>query len=86
MKSKAMEPRKKISERYGSVNAVTPSLIEFPKEISKKRILSRAWTWFNGNGAFRIPVFADALKASWKSERSLIKAGGAIYYPNIMSF
>jgi hypothetical protein len=59
-------------------------LIEFPKSIDRQRVLSRAWTWFNGNGTNRIPIFANALKESWKHEKEMIKAGGAIYYPYIM--
>ena len=59
-------------------------LIEFPKSIDRQRVLSRAWTWFNGNGASRIPIFADALKESWKQEKNTIKNGGAIYYPYIL--
>lgn len=80
-----VQPIKRISERYGDANATLPSLIEFPKEISRKRVLSRAWTWFRGNGAYRIPVFKEALKAAWKSEKDIISAGGAIYHPYIMS-
>jgi len=81
-----MEPKKSLIERYSNkkINS-SLSLVEFPKEINRKRVLSRAWTWFEGNGFDRIPVFSDALKESWKSENNMIKSGGAIYFPYIMS-
>lgn len=81
-----MEPRKKISERYGSGNNNSSNLlVEFPKAVSRKRVFETAWMLFNGNGASRIPVFHDALRESWKCEKKLIESGGAIYYPYIMS-
>jgi hypothetical protein len=73
-----------IKERYSNIIA-NNSLVEFPKHIDRKRILKRAWTWFEDNGAERISIFADALKASWKAELDMIKSGGAIYHPYIMS-
>ena len=60
------------------------SLIEFPKTISRKRVLNRAWVWFEGNGCSRIPFFSDALKLSWKSEKDMIKSNGCIFYPYMM--
>lgn len=82
--------RMTLSSRYSS-NAIHSLdkkeniLIEFPKTVNRKRILDRAWTWFNGNGTSRIPNFADALKASWKQEIDMIREGGCIYYPYIMT-
>lgn len=70
--------------RYSQPNN-SNTMVEWPKVIDKKRVISRAWTWFNGNGANRIPIFADALKKSWESEKDMIKSGGAIYHPYIMS-
>jgi hypothetical protein len=78
-----MEPRKKISERYGNGNN-SPLLVEFPKVISRKRVFETAWMWFSGNGARRVPVFQDALRKSWEYEKDLIKSGGAIYHPYII--
>jgi hypothetical protein len=59
-------------------------LIEFPTSIDRQRVVCRAWTWFNGCGTDRIPVFADALRESWKHEKAMIKSGGTIYYPYIL--
>jgi len=82
-----MKPRLKLSSRYAidvETIGVTTS-VEFPKAVSRERVMRRAWTWFNGNGASRIPVFADALSKAWKSEIGMIKEGGCIYHPYIMS-
>lgn len=79
-----MKPKMNLKDRYTKENNFS-ALVEFPKSISKERVLSIAWTWFEGNGANRIPIFADALRESWKSEKDMIKAGGAIYKPYIMS-
>ena len=80
-----MEPKLRMTERYSSNNSNKPNYqIEFPKKVSRKRVLSTAWIWFNGNGATRISLFSEALRKSWKSEKDMIQAGGAIYYPYIM--
>lgn len=80
--------RMTLSSRYlsNTIHSLDEKvLIEFPKTIDRKRVLDRAWSWFNGNGASRIPNFVDALKASWKQEIDMIREGGWIYYPYIMS-
>ena len=81
-----MKPRLKISSRYAiDIETFrTTHLIEFPKVINRKRVMDRAWTWFNGNGANRIHLFANALRESWKTEIDMIKDGGCIYMPYVM--
>lgn len=83
-----MEPKKMISSRYAAKKVEQSNmLIEFPKNISIKRIMRRAWTWYKNEpgvpGYFNL-TFKKALKMSWKAEIDLIKSGGAIYYPYIM--
>ena len=83
-----MELKKGLISRY-SLNSISKSnrLIEFPKSISNKRIMNRAWAWHKNEpgvpGYFNLS-FSKALKMAWKSEKDMIKSGGAIYYPYIM--
>lgn len=87
LKTYNMQPRKTLSDRYNQNNCQTVSLIEFPKSICKKRIVERAWIWHKNEpgvpGYFNLSL-SDALKMSWKTEKDMIKSGGAIYHPYVM--
>lgn len=82
-----MKLQKGILERYERTSSESNFSIEFPKKISKQRIIERAWTWYKNEpgfpGYFNLN-FSDALKMSWKTEKDMIKAGGAIYHPYII--
>jgi len=81
-----MKPVKRLLDRY-SQESISSSLVQFPKAISKERVLKRAWTWYRNEsgvpGYFNLS-FSKALKMAWDSEKSLIESGGAIYSPYIM--
>jgi len=88
MEAQEFAPTKGMFERYSNrsqSNQSKYSSVERPKTISRKRVFDTAWTWFYGCGICRYQTFQDALADSWKAEKDMIKAGGCIYKPYLMS-